>query len=57
MLAGTYYLLNTALCFIVYKILNNLAPEYLSDQFYVYKHYRKNLRSESDHLIKYWTSH
>ena len=35
----------------VYKILNNLAPEYLSDLFYVYKPFRKNLRSENDHTI------
>ena len=30
----------------VYKILNNMATEYLSDLFYVYKPFRKNLRSE-----------
>ena len=35
----------------VYKILNNLAPEYLSDLFYVYKLFRKNLRLEIDHKI------
>ena len=35
----------------IYKILNNLAPEYLSDLFYVYKSFRKNLRSENDHTI------
>ena len=55
MLAATYYLLNIGinykLCFMVYKILNNLAPEYLSDLFYFYKPLRKNLRSENDHII------
>ena len=35
----------------VYKILNNLAPKYISDLFYVYKPFRKNLRSENDHTI------
>ena len=35
----------------VYRILNNLAPECLSDLFYVYKPYRKNLRSENDDTI------
>ena len=35
----------------VYKILNNLASEYLSDLFYVYKPFRKNLRLENDHTI------
>ena len=35
----------------VYKILNNLAPEYLSDLFYVYTPFCKNLRSENDHTI------
>ena len=35
----------------VYKIFNNLTPEYLSDLFYVYKPFRKNLRSENDHTI------
>ena len=35
----------------VYKILNNLAPEYLSDLFYVYKPFRKNLRSENNRTI------
>ena len=38
-------------CLIVYKLLNNLAPEYLSDLFYVYKPFCKNLRSENDHTI------
>ena len=53
--AATYYLLNIALtiklCFMVSKILNNLAPGYLSNLFYVYKPFRKNLRSENDHTI------
>ena len=35
----------------VYKILNNMAPEYLSDWFFLYKPFRKNLRSENDHII------
>ena len=35
----------------VYKILNNLAPKYLSDLFYVYKPFCKNFRSENDHTI------
>ena len=35
----------------VYKMLNNLAPEYLSNLFYVYKPFCKNLRSENDHTI------
>ena len=35
----------------IYKILNNLAPEYLSNLFYVYKPFRKNLKSENDHTI------
>ena len=35
----------------IYKILNNLAPEYLYDLFYVYKPFRKNLRSENHHTI------
>ena len=28
--------------------INNLAPEYLSDLFYVYKPFHKNLRSKND---------
>ena len=34
-----------------YKILNNMAPEYLSNLFYVYKPFRKNLRSENGHTV------
>ena len=45
MLAATYYVLNIALnhklCLMFYKILNNLAPEYLSDLFYVNKPFIK----------------
>ena len=35
----------------VYKILNNLAPEYFSRLFYMYKPFRKNRRPENDHTI------
>ena len=35
----------------VNKILNNLVPEYFSNPFYVYKPFRKNLRSENDYTI------
>ena len=35
----------------IYKILNNLAPEYFSNLIYVYKPFRKNLRSEKNHTI------
>ena len=45
------YRINYKLCLMVYKILNNLAPEYLSDLFYVFKPFRKNLRSKNDHTI------
>ena len=45
------YRINYKLCLMVYKILNNLAPEYLSDPFHVYKPFCKNLRSENDHTI------
>ena len=34
----------------VYKIF--LAPEHLSDLFYICKAFGKNLRSENDHLIQ-----
>ena len=45
------YRINYKQCLMVYKILNNLAPEYLSDLFYVYKPFRKNLRSENNNTI------
>ena len=55
MLAVTYYLLYIALTinYVLWstKILNNLAPEYLSDPFHMYKSFCKNLRSENDHTI------
>ena len=41
----------------VYKILNNLAPKYVSDLFYVYKPFHKKLRSENDHTIIYTGQH
>ena len=51
------YRVNYKLCLMVYKILNNLAPEYFSDLFYVYKPFRKNLRSEKDHTTIINTGH
>ena len=39
------------LCLLVYKILNSLAPQYLTSLFYIYKPLRENLRVADDSFI------
>ena len=45
------YRIKYKLCLTVHKILNNLAPQYLSNLFYTYTPLRKNLRLGDDCFI------
>ena len=45
------YRIKYKLCLTVYKILNNLAPQYLSNLFYMYTLLRENLRLGDDCFI------
>ena len=38
-------------CLIAFKIVNNLAPQYLTDTTYFYRSLRKNLRIGNDRFI------
>ena len=51
------YRIKYKLCLLVYKILNNLAPQYLSNLFCIYKPLRENLRIGDDSFIITTTHH
>ena len=51
------YRIKYKLCLLVYKILNNLAPQYSSNLFCIYKPLRENLRIGDDSFIITTTHH
>ena len=51
------YCIKYKLCLTVYKILNNLSPEYLTNLVIVYKPLKENLRSGKDNWIINTTHH